>query len=142
MSGSRALPGEVMIAERRLLHTALLALLAAGPLAAQQPPDPATHPNVKDIQITGTKTNKLEVTKTHEVKVKEIWKYVNGTWVRVWNLEEGGDYILSNNDTKKSRIQNNPQSEDFNKDDKFRVVVEATDAHGNSVTIEKIEEKT
>lgn len=131
-----------MIKKRSMLSTALFALLASSPLIAQGPPDPATHPNVMDVEISGTKTNKLEVKKNLDAKVKEIWKYVGTNWVKVWDLNEGGDYILTNNDTKETRIQNNPVTDDFTQGDKFRIVAEATDEHGNSVKIAEIKEKT
>jgi hypothetical protein len=119
---------------------ALLALFVTVCLAAAQaqPPDPATHTNVKDVQISGTNINKLEVNKNNTAKVKEIWKYNNNVWVKVWDLDNGGDYVISGNSSKQTKIQNNPTSESFTKDDKFRVVAEATDSAGNTTIIESI----
>lgn len=66
---------------------------------------------------------------------------MNNAWQKVWDLDTGGDFIVSSNSTLKTSIQNNPEGDDF-KDDEFRIVCEATDANGDSTVIEDIDQKT
>jgi hypothetical protein len=125
---------------KRLAVLSLVMGLAIAPAAAQQPPDPATHPNVKDVEISGTDKNSLDVAKNNDAKVKEIWKYDADTaqFVKVWDLDNGGDFLITKNDTTKTHITNSPATDEFNQGDKFRIVCEATDTHGNSTVINSI----
>lgn len=94
-----------------------------------------------EVQIEKDTINKLEVKKNNSAKVKEIWKYSGGAWSKVWDLSDGGPFILSNNNTPKSKIQDNPTNTNFTKDDKFRIVAEAVDSNGNSTVIEEVVQK-
>lgn len=128
---------------KRLAVFSLVMGFAMAPAAAQQPPDPATHPNVKDVTIRGSPATKsLDVNKNNTAKVKEIWKKQGSTWTLVWDLDGGGNYLITNNSNKKTHITNNPASTAFTAGDEFRIVAEATDADGNSTVINSIDQNT
>ena len=127
----------------RSLLALLVALICSSTLIAQStPPDPA-NPNVAEVTISSDGVGTLEVDKTHTVPVTEIWKYVGGTWEKVWSTSTGGPFNVQGQSTKKSEIQRSVGGKrpDFPAGCTYRIVIQPTDESGSSTTIEAITEK-
>jgi hypothetical protein len=110
--------------------------LAAG-LAAQVPDTSQKH--VKQHKVSGTNTKKVEIDKNKPFRLKEVWKKVDGTWIKTWSVEDGGPYTVAGQATKKSEVSKTDGSR-FAPGDEHIFVIEPTDADGNTVEITKITE--
>ncbi|HHM12698.1 MAG TPA: hypothetical protein ENJ16_04030 [Planctomycetaceae bacterium] len=105
---------------------------------AAQAPDP-DKPNVAEHQIEQSNTERLEVHKSHDVELVEIWKKVDGARVKTWSTTEGGPYEVTGQSSQQTSIRKSDGS-DFVEGDEYRFVIKPTDSQGNSTEIEKVSE--